>query len=44
GGDVEKLGSELEGIWCKVEACGGVYGGGVVVAYLRDKGRRYGFI
>ncbi|GJV31244.1 hypothetical protein Tco_1391644 [Tanacetum coccineum] len=40
-GDLEKLGAELEGLWCKVEACGGVYGGGVAVAYLRDKGRRW---
>ncbi|GKD19812.1 hypothetical protein Tco_1208970, partial [Tanacetum coccineum] len=39
GGDMERLWSDKDGLWCKVEVCGSVYGGGLAATYLRDKGR-----
>ncbi|GJV80610.1 hypothetical protein Tco_1516480, partial [Tanacetum coccineum] len=38
GGDVERLWSDKDGLWCKVEVCGGVCGGDLVAATLRTKG------
>ncbi|GJR79650.1 hypothetical protein Tco_0150435 [Tanacetum coccineum] len=35
GGDVVRLGTELERLWCKVDVCGGVCGGDLAVATLR---------
>ncbi|GJZ61621.1 hypothetical protein Tco_0617758 [Tanacetum coccineum] len=39
GGDVVRLGAELERLWCKVEVCGGVCGGDLAAATLRLQGR-----
>ncbi|GKC82399.1 MAK10-like protein [Tanacetum coccineum] len=39
GGDVVRLGAELERLWCKVEVCGGVCGGDLAAPTLRLQGR-----
>ncbi|GKA44052.1 hypothetical protein Tco_0736776 [Tanacetum coccineum] len=36
-GDVERLWSDKDGLWCKVEVCGGVCGGDLAAATLRTK-------
>ncbi|GKA34073.1 hypothetical protein Tco_0720502 [Tanacetum coccineum] len=39
GGDVVRLGDELERLWCKEEVCGSVCGGALAAITLRLQGR-----